>query len=63
VSLKLPKPEVLKSLIAIDRKGGHVSVDREGRGKSALGKSERRGVETPESQRAEVVSHDDITWR
>jgi hypothetical protein len=63
VSLKLPKPEVSKSLIVIDREGGHASVDRELQGESAPGKSERRGVETPEARRAEVVSHDDITWR
>jgi hypothetical protein len=63
VSLKLLKPEVLKSLIVIDCEGGHVSVDRELLGKSALGKSERRGVETPKARRAEVVSHDDITRR
>jgi hypothetical protein len=29
VSLKLPKPEVPKSLIAIDHEGGHASVDHE----------------------------------
>ena len=29
MSLKLLKPEVLKSLIVIDREGGHALVDRE----------------------------------
>jgi hypothetical protein len=63
VSLKLSKTEVSKSLIVVDREGGHASVDHELRGKSAPRKSESGGVETPETQRAEVVSHDDITWR
>jgi hypothetical protein len=68
VSLKLPKPEVSKSLIVIDHEGGHALVDRELWEKALQGKNERRGVETPEvrsseARRAEVVSHDDITWR
>jgi hypothetical protein len=34
VSLKLLKPEVPKSLIVVDREGGHASVDRELQGKA-----------------------------
>jgi hypothetical protein len=34
VSLKLPKPEVPKSRITVDREGGHTSVDRELQGKA-----------------------------
>jgi hypothetical protein len=29
MSLKLPKAEVLKSLLVVDHEGGHMSVDRE----------------------------------
>jgi hypothetical protein len=59
---------VPKSLITIDREGGHASVDRELwakvlRAKASVEELKLPKPEVPKSRRAEVVSHEDVTWR
>jgi hypothetical protein len=50
VSLKLPKPEVSKSLIVVDHEGGHVSVDRELWGKALWEKASVEELKLPKPE-------------
>jgi hypothetical protein len=59
---------VTKSLITIDYEGGHASVERELRAKALWAKASIEELKLPKpevlnSRRAEVVSHEDVTWR
>jgi hypothetical protein len=69
MSLKLPKPEVSKSLIVIDREGGHVSIDHELREKSLQAKASVEELKLPKfeslkfrSKRIDVLGLDDVIW-
>jgi hypothetical protein len=55
MSLKLSNPEVSKSLIAIDREGGHASVDCELWGKALLEKESVEELKLPMSRRSEAL--------
>jgi hypothetical protein len=49
VSLKLPKPEVPKSLRTVDHEGRHASVDRELQGTSLQEKASVEELKLPKS--------------
>jgi hypothetical protein len=50
VSLKLSKPDVSKSLIVVDREGGHASVDRKLREKALRAKASVEELKLPKSK-------------
>ena len=50
VSLKLSKPDVSKSLIVVDREGGHASVDRKLREKALRAKASVEELKLPKPE-------------
>jgi hypothetical protein len=59
VSLKLPKPKVPKSLIAIDHEGGHALVDHELQEKALR---EKMSVEELKLPKSEALKPEEPKW-